>query len=736
MGVHRRARGAASAVAIVLVTLAWTGGSAEAAHAASVTASDITMNSGGDPVAGARTLLFTPAHDAFLVTGSPASGVTIKVSQYTIGIAPPLGLSLQPGTYLSVSSPASPGTAGGFDIEQQGGVSCPAPQSDFTVHDIGVDGAGQVNRLWISYEHHCLYAGAPPLFGEIRLNEPQADPEVAIAPASLSWPESTLQPGPLRIARSAPVWFTNTSARPFSQLGISVTGADADEFRFVDDTCSAVVVPGATCEVRLQFVPLRAGVAHAALNMSDTSTAGLHVVQLSGTGVSGTSGLITRGDPDDLLVGPYNAVTTTDQNHTIVAGVGTANPNGDEIIVRVGELWQYESAAFGPPAGQQLQSGHTYFGATPQNSAAARLAFYPVAYCATETGQFTVLELVRDPTSGAVLRFSAMFEAHCGAATAAAHGWVSYRATNPNAPTDLLTSGQDAAARGAQVTKVAVLTVRGQPLAGRTLQVSRTDLAGTVALPDVATDGSGGATVRDVPRSGGPSTYRFSYAGDPVHSAVEATTVVDVSRPATPLTFTASGRVFRYGGLATYSVHLGQPTTRRQVEIDEYVYGGSAAWTHVRTATVDAWGNYSFSVNMYRHISYQVRFAGDSDHAPAVAATYATALAGFAFHLSAYSYSGVYLLNHSSAKPLATLLISPPRGAVGCVAFETQTFVGTVWRAVSTTACRPFSAYSYASAYEPASHPLGVPFRVRAVLPSDTVNAATSSGWIYFRYTT
>ena len=328
-------------------------------------------------------------------------------------------------------------------------------------------------------------------------------------------------------------------------------------------------------------------------------------------------------------------------------------------------------------------------------------------------------------------------------ATYAGNAATSAAAANASAAvspigTFLAASGPASAARGVALTISGALTAGDPVPAGRQVTWTRTDLTGTVALAPLSTADGGAFVATDTPPAGGTVTYTFQYAGDSRHAPSTTSVAVAVSRLTPALTVAVNGRVFSYGGAGTVTVHLGPTYTNRTVTLSEYVYGvPNPAWTVVHTGPVNSAGDYVLSTHFYRHVAFQATFGGDARYAPVSASTSTTSLARITVTVpGSYGTSGSYLLFHRSTDPAVQATLAPARGAVGCVTFTAQALTKGAWTTVATTACVPVGATSAATGHPLTTHTVSVQYRVRASIATDTVNAATTSGWVYLRFTT
>lgn len=135
-----------------------------------------------------------------------ANGVTVEVrtaeETWNLTVRAPDDAPLAPGAYPdAVGSWYARASDAVFDIRLYGlGSDCALyGVGAFTVHDIGRDSAGVVNRLWLSFEDRCD-AAAPALTGELRIGTFDA-----ATPTIVSRREATFEGGVVHLAwRVAP----------------------------------------------------------------------------------------------------------------------------------------------------------------------------------------------------------------------------------------------------------------------------------------------------------------------------------------------------------------------------------------------------------------------------------------------------------------------------------------------------------------------------------------------------
>jgi hypothetical protein len=104
---------------------------------------------------------------------------------------------------------------------------------------------------------------------------------VTVAPGALSFPAQGLG----TISATHDVTFTNGGSTNVTVSGVSITGANAADFRIVSNGCTATVSPGRTCTISVAFAPGAAGGRSATLSIADDAVGSPRLVSLAGSGV-------------------------------------------------------------------------------------------------------------------------------------------------------------------------------------------------------------------------------------------------------------------------------------------------------------------------------------------------------------------------------------------------------------------------------------------------------------------
>lgn len=409
---------ACAALLLAAVSLA-----AVPASAAGATATSVVMFSDpGDWVGGGQQRLFEPGNGSVTVSGS-AAYVTVNVSggtlgdYYTLDFAAPAGDVLRPGLYLRAQrAPFREAGRPGIDIGGSGR-GCNKIEGSFEVRDIATNSSGAVERLWLVYEQHCE-GGTPALFGEVRIAVARPDDALPPAPSLIRWPPVDIGGA----STTVPVWFVAAAQSTVS--GVTVTGANASDFKIRSDGCSGQrLSAGGACQVWLRFVPTAAGTRLAALRVTDAA-GGAREVPLQAFAYGGRTRVVMHSESGDYIgqgrdwqYTPANARISMRGTRSYV-GFAVSGANGD---------WWY--ADFAPPSGDILTVGR-YANATryPFNGSGAGLDVSGNGRgCNTLTGEFTVTWATFD-ASGEARSFAADFVQHCEGQTPALRGTFEFRA--------------------------------------------------------------------------------------------------------------------------------------------------------------------------------------------------------------------------------------------------------------------------------------------------------------------
>jgi hypothetical protein len=99
-------------------------------------------------------------------------GITLNIAAYLpwwFEVAPPSGMSLQPGTYLNAQRyPTQPAGVPGLEFVGEGR-GCNVVTGQYTVYQAEFDASGQPSKLDIAFEQHCE-GGPPAARGEVLLH--------------------------------------------------------------------------------------------------------------------------------------------------------------------------------------------------------------------------------------------------------------------------------------------------------------------------------------------------------------------------------------------------------------------------------------------------------------------------------------------------------------------------------------------------------------------------------------
>lgn len=310
------------------------------------------------------------------------------------------------------------------------------------------------------------------------------------------------------------------------------------------------------------------------------------------------------------------------------------------------------------------------------------------------------------------------------------------------AATSATLTGPSTAARTKPLRINGRLMFTGQTGVGvpRALSVSRTDLAGTKALPSVTTSSDGSFTFVDTPPVGGNNTYRVRYAGDATHAAATASRVVPVSRAATTMSISTDRTIYNYRDTVRVTVRLGPTYNSRRVLVYAQIRPGEPA-RGVYSGVTDAQGYVRFSAPGLMSTTFIAKFAGDHRYAPAQVSRRAPVRAKLDLAMatdwdSYYARSGVYHLYRGDARP-RVLITMWHVGLSWNVPVEVQTWLDGAWRplelqyaTVGIGSDAPGTGY-----YTFPRQPVGRPTRFRVVFGGWVFNAAATSSWIYFRAT-
>src|SRR5581483_2818412 len=135
----------------------------------------------------------------------------------------------------------------------------------------------------------------PALFGEIKYNEPNADPDLLVAPDSIAWPAS--YPGVS--SADVPVTVVATGFDPVTVTDASVTSGQ-DDVTVDDDECSTLD-PGDSCAIYVNFTPAGAGSRSGALTIDTSAGDSPQTVTLAGVGFGGHTAFSLNSQVGDYI---------------------------------------------------------------------------------------------------------------------------------------------------------------------------------------------------------------------------------------------------------------------------------------------------------------------------------------------------------------------------------------------------------------------------------------------------
>jgi len=243
-----------------------------------------------------------------------------------------------PLTFPIPSAANNPGISANFTLDSSGALSCPLTTSGSS-HP-GTLAAGASCLLPVSFQP----TSAGSISGTLTLTDTNLN---AVSPgyatqsivlsggypplASLSAtsiPFGYQQIGTTNALNQ--VTLTNTGGAAMSIASITVTGANASSFEFLN-TCGASLAASANCLIYGHFTPTVEGPVTAALTITDNATGSPQTVTLTGTGVNPTTVTVTPSSSSITAVQPLTV--------TVSVGGGTSNstPTGT-ITLAVGSF--------------------------------------------------------------------------------------------------------------------------------------------------------------------------------------------------------------------------------------------------------------------------------------------------------------------------------------------------------------------------------------------------------------
>jgi hypothetical protein len=167
---------------------------------------------------------------------------------------------------------------------------------------------------------------------------------------------------------------------------------------------------------------------------------------------------------------------------------------------------------------------------------------------------------------------------------------------------------------GRPLTVSGILTSSVALPAGQVAHITRN---GT-ALPDVTTKADGSFAFTDTPPAEGTYTYAASYAGDATHATASATSLVQVSKPATSVSLTAPATATRAQKLTVSGTLSGSPFATGGVVKVTKTDLAHPSGIALPDAKVAANGSFTFADTppIGGANTYKVAYGGDISHKP------------------------------------------------------------------------------------------------------------------------
>ncbi|MCD9876835.1 YncE family protein [Streptomyces guryensis] len=580
-----------------------------------------------------------------------------------------------------------------------------------------VSGITGVSDIAVSDDGATVYAAAPGSHEIVAIDAATLDVKARYAVAT--------DYGPRHVAfSSGKVWFTYGDQwdGDLGSVDPTVDPASGTNPVTMAQFPTEGTSPGLWGQALLDTDPLRPGVL--AIGQSGVSTDSMAVVDVS----SGTPKLTA------WYFGDY----------TLNSGIGDIDlaAGTDEVLVNGTDRDAYADGKFSKagayPAGQLADVARD--GLVAQVAGGRILTYRPNATKALHTYDMGTQRTAGLAWAPDTSRLFALVGTDAGNG-----GYTLKVLTDPtkNNPT-LTVNAPSTAPRAKKLTVTGKLSASYPLPTGVRLQVTRTDLDSPngKTLPAVTVNADGTYSFSDTPPAGGTVTYKVSYAGDDVHSAVSASDKVAVSRTATTLSLNNNGKLYSYGADVTFTAHLGATYRNRTVEIWANPYGGDKPNKLLKTGTVNSSGNISAVVDMTRDTDVTAVFKGDARYAPkTVKATgYARVKVSTAVtknYKKAAIGSQSYYWFHKSTSPVVTTTMTYYPGRKQRL--ELEVYYNGKWYATDGSP-QYFSLATNGRSTVNMGAPgrSGVKARVRAAYinnsSGDNVNSNTYSDWKYLYF--
>jgi hypothetical protein len=286
--------------------------------------------------------------------------------------------------------------------------------------------------------------------------------------------------------------------------------------------------------------------------------------------------------------------------------------------------------------------------------------------------------------------------------------------------------------RGATYSVHGTLTSGGVAVAGATVTLKRTNLAGTRTVY-ARTTAYGSYTVSEAAAVGGPVTWRASWPGTSRYATpTPVSHTVTVDRVPTSISITPDRSRYAYGARATLTVRLGTTYNSRVVSV--FAHKATTGRTSfIARGSVDRAGKLVLSVPVTSNTQYSVKFIGDYRFRPAAA--WRSVVVGSKLAVTvptAVGRSGpTYILGTGDSYNVVADILPEREGA--CVRFVVQRSSGSGWVTTRTLNCVPvgYPSRALAIVYRVETPGTG---RIKVLVPSDVLGEAIQSSWVYFRF--
>lgn len=264
--------------------------------------------------------------------------------------------------------------------------------------------------------------------------------------------------------------------------------------------------------------------------------------------------------------------------------------------------------------------------------------------------------------------------------------------------------------------------------AGKTVNLSRDDAAGTKILPSVVTDGAGSYSTTAKVVAGGTTTFNAEFPTDGTYDQANASDTVSVSKLSTNVGIKVSDKAVTFGDTVRITGHLGKGTDSRQLALYAKPDGGHQVL--LRRAQVNADRDLSTSYKPSRDTTFIARYDGDLAHkASQDSAVTRVRVILKAKLIKFASTSGKYKIYKSYAH--CFVHVSPNHSGYH-VKGILQLSTNGHWKTVDSGS---FALNAKSSVELLAQGSSNVNFRMMVKLPTHKDHLGDSSKWLYLRFT-